>query len=85
MHDYNDLERCMASLDTLHAAYFVRDIPDGKQLIHYSPYVSLDHYENTAYVRCYVYHWCDTYDADGNFIDHKVYEGTYTTELDKTI
>jgi len=86
----NDLERCSALLDKENAPYFTRettleDGSTGTELISYSPYYKYDSEHNILDISCYVYNWCDTYDKDGNFLKHEVYECTYSTELDKDI
>ena len=78
-----DFEKCKAALDKVGACYFTKFGENNtNKLVCYSPYVSYNFEKDEVEIHCYVYHWVDTYDADGNFISHEVYEAAYTEELD---
>ena len=83
IRDMTDFEKCKAALDKVGACYFTKFGENNtNKLVCYSPYVSYNFEKDEVEIHCYVYHWVDTYDADGNFISHEVYEAAYTEELD---
>lgn len=81
----NDFTRDVASLRKCNANFFTRADKDGIAVVNYDPYLIYNKETQAYEPSCYVYHWCDTYDPNGNFIKHEVYECTYTTELDYDI
>ena len=85
MFDYSDLDSCIEALNNVKAAYYVKTIEGGSELVCYEPYGTYDYNSDKLNVHCYVYLWKDVYDKNGKFIRHIPFEGLYLSELDKTI
>lgn len=81
-----DIQRIIVGLDRHKISYFTREADGGNtELVCYEPYVTHNESTNDLEILCYVYHWIDTYDINGKFLNHRVYEGTYTKELDTSL
>lgn len=82
----NDFTKDIQSLKECGAHYFSRRNHDQTiNVICYEPYVIYNKETSSYEPSCYVYHWCDTYTPEGQFISHEAYECVYTTELDYDI
>lgn len=82
----SDFEKCKTGLDDFNVNYFTRELENGNiQLVHYEPYCVYDSETGEVKPVCYAYYWCDTYDSEGNFIIHEVYESTFSYTLDTSI
>ena len=80
MSAYHDISTCLDALTSAGAPHFIRDTEDGgSAVVCYSPYVTVDYDTGEIITHCYVYNWVDTFDKDGKFIKHEVYECAYST------